>query len=156
EVLAEVAEIVKRVDQIRFEVECAPVARRGLLAPASVSHNVAEVVVKLGNSVVGRDRLTDLPDRDFGMPPAVRQQSEHMKAASVVRIDRKDLSVVPLGVDELPGSMTAERRLEHLCELGVEAVRCRRGAGPNSSDRAAPLLSIHWFSVPISPVSDST
>ena len=87
EVLAEVAEIVERVDQIRFEIERAAVAGRGFVAPAGVSHHVAEVVVKLGNAVVGRDRLTDLPDRDLGMPLAVRQESEHMKAASVVRID---------------------------------------------------------------------
>ena len=147
EILAEVAEVVERVDQIRFDSERPLVALRGLVFLPGVSQHIAEVVVKVRVSGVDRDRLTDMADGNLGMTLVMGQQSEHMKAVSVVGIEGKDLTVAPLGIGEVPGSVAAQRRLEHGGERGAATAR-RRGWGiPSLSGRGAALLSVHGCSV---------
>ena len=104
------------------------------------------VVVIFGNRVVDLDRLAEQLHRGCRVAALERDETEIVQAVGMVRRQRKNVPVLPLGFDQRSGLMMSDGGIEQ----GRGRIRRARGDAERrlgaGRSKTSPLLAAHGFS----------
>src|SRR5690349_14576462 len=96
----------------RLECDGLAIMRDGVVALAERAIGLGDAGVMRRNLVVRRDGLADQVDRLFRTAVLQRDHAEIVEAIELARVGLQDAAIKLLGLAQLTGLMTAERKLE--------------------------------------------